>query len=230
MVVITFIFIATAMLLPGLAKQRTKAEHTVVITQGMDDLQYEIQHLHIDINADFKSLPEDDRQSMLQFMQRNGAYRRQMARVKAGNEILAANAVEAVNRASGYASMLVGGASRIALEETPALFENAVSGFSNGNMGNAAHAKFESALHDLYGTINGDWDMQTAPGLTGVDATFVGDMSRSPGFKYAELKPYSKWSLRKFGEQIGRWGLPEGETELFFYNQGGVIGPSGFKF
>jgi hypothetical protein len=115
--------------------------------------------------------------------------------------------------------------------ETPDLFENAFSGFSNGNMGNAAHAKFESALLDLYpGTQKGDWFMRTAPNLTGVDAEFIGDMSRFPRFKYGELKPYSQHRLRKFGEQIGSWGLPDGETELFFYNRGGVIGSSGFKF
>jgi hypothetical protein len=66
--------------------------------------------------------------------------------------------------------------------------------------------------------------------MTGVDATFVGDMSRSPGFKYAELKPYSQSSLGRFGEQIGRWGLPDGESALFFYNEGGIIGDSGWRF
>ena len=72
--------------------------------------------------------------------------------------------------------------------------------------------------------------MRTAPGLRGIDATFKGDMSRFPGFKYAELKPYSQSTLRRFGEQLDRWGLPNGETELFFYNQGGVIGSSGLRF
>jgi hypothetical protein len=57
---------------------------------------------------------------------------------------------------------------------------------------------------------------ENGPGLRGVDATFVGDMSRFPGFKYGELKPYSQHSLGTFGEQLGRWGLPIGETELFF--------------
>jgi hypothetical protein len=82
-------------------------------------------------------------------------------------------------------------------------------------LGNAAHTTFESALSDLYGTIEGDWRMATAPGQTGVDAEFVGDMSRFPGFKYGELKPYSKSSLGAFGDQLEEWGLPEGETMLF---------------
>jgi hypothetical protein len=82
----------------------------------------------------------------------------------------------------------------------------------------------------LHGTQAGDWEMRTAPGQKGVDATYVGPASRNPGFNFGELKPYSGNSLGTFGNQLGNWGLPEGQTELFFYNKGGVIGSSGFRF
>jgi RHS repeat-associated protein len=117
-----------------------------------------------------------------------------------------------------------------ATEETPAVFENAPSGFSNGNLAQQAHDNFQQALNDLYGTQNADWRVATAPGQTGVDATYVGPASGNPGFNFAELKPYSANSLGTFGNQLGNWGLPEGQTELFFYNKSGVIGSSGFKF
>lgn len=100
------------------------------------------------------------------------------------------------------------------------LLANAPSGFSNFRLAHQAHDAFEGTLNALYNTQNGDWRMQTAPGLRGIDATFSGDMSRFPSFKYAELKPYSQSKFRRFGEQLDRWALPNGETELFFYNQG----------
>jgi len=128
----------------------------------------------------------------------------------------------------GSEFLLGGGA--LAAEETHTIFENAPSGFSNGNLAQQAHDNFQQALNDLYGTQNADWRMATAPGQTGVDATYVGPASRNPGFNFGELKPYSENSLGTFGNQLGNWGLPEGQTELFFYNKGGVIGSSGFKF
>src|SRR6266545_7085623 len=50
-----------------------------------------------------------------------------------------------------------------------------------------------------------------------------------PLLKYAELKPYSPGSVPTFGSQLGNWQLPPGQTQLWFYNQGGVIGSSGFN-
>jgi hypothetical protein len=49
-------------------------------------------------------------------------------------------------------------------KSTPAVFRNAPSGFSNGNLAAQAHADFEAALNALYGTKPGDWRMQTALG------------------------------------------------------------------
>jgi hypothetical protein len=72
--------------------------------------------------------------------------------------------------------------------------------------------------------------MQVAPGETGVDATYVGPASRNPGFDFAELKPNSPYSLGTFGDQMDKWDLPLGKTQLWFYNEGGVIGSTGFHF
>jgi hypothetical protein len=110
------------------------------------------------------------------------------------------------------------------------VFDNAPSGFSNFNQGQEAHANFESALNELYETQPGDWLMNTALGQTGVDAEFIGPASRHPGFNYAELKPYSQSGIDTFGDQLGKWGLPRGQTQLFFYNRDGIIGSSGFSF
>src|SRR5207249_2884342 len=106
----------------------------------------------------------------------------------------------------------------------------APSGFSNLRLGAEVHANFEEALNALYDTKARDWLMRTAPGLRGVDATYVGPAARYPGFKYAELKPYSLSGIDSFGFQLERWGLPPGQTQLFLYNRGGVIGSSGFNF
>jgi RHS repeat-associated protein len=118
----------------------------------------------------------------------------------------------------------------LAAEDIPEVFDNAPAGFSNGNLAQQAHDNFQQALNDLYGTQSADWRMATAPGQTGVDATYVGPASRNPGFSFGELKPYSANSLGTFGNQLGHWGLPGGQTELFFYNNSGVIGSSGFRF
>jgi RHS repeat-associated protein len=103
-------------------------------------------------------------------------------------------------------------------------------GFSNGNFGNAVHAKFLDALVALTGTRQADWLMQTAPGQNGVDATYIGPEETDPGFTYAELKPYTPYSMPRFFEQLDRWNLPPGKTQLFYYNPQGVIGSSGFNF
>jgi len=65
--------------------------------------------------------------------------------------------------------------------------------------------------------------MRTAPGLGGVDATYIGPPELNPGFNYAELKPMN-YPDNAVGCQIGRWGLPEGETSIFWYNRNGIIG------
>ena len=127
-------------------------------------------------------------------------------------------------------AVLLFAANLLAAEDIPEVFDNAPAGFSNGNLAQQAHDNFQQALNDLYGTQNADWRMATAPGQTGVDATYVGPASRNPGFSFGELKPYSANSLGTFGNQLGNWGLPGGQTELFFYNNSGVIGSSGFRF
>ena len=68
-----------------------------------------------------------------------------------------------------------------------------------------------------------DWQMATAPGQTGVDATYVGDPSTNPGFNYVELKPVG-YSDTAVGNQISNWGLPEGQTSIWWYNSSGIIG------
>jgi RHS repeat-associated protein len=229
-VVIAVVFVVTGLLLPGLTKQKQKAQHTIAISTGADDVTNAIKAANIDINESRIQLSEDMHQTFLAYLKQQGEYRRQFERARAGNEILAADAVGWLHEGSGIALNVVPGVGEIEAVEAPALFENAFSGFSNGKLGQQAHDAFEEALHSLYGTQKGDWFMRTAPGMTGVDAEFIGDMTRFPGFKYGELKPYSQHSLGTFGEQLGRWGLPNGETELFFYNQGGVIGSSGFRF
>jgi len=65
--------------------------------------------------------------------------------------------------------------------------------------------------------------MATAPGQTGVDATYVGDPSTNPGFNYVELKPVG-YSDTAVGNQISNWGLPEGQTSIWWYNSSGIIG------
>ncbi len=110
------------------------------------------------------------------------------------------------------------------------VFENAPRGFSNWRQGIQVHQNFEEALNALHDTRPGDWLMKTAPRQTGVDATYIGPTTRYPGVQYAELKPYSQNTLDTFGNQLQNWGLPQGQTELFFYNRSGVIGSSGFRF
>ena len=103
-------------------------------------------------------------------------------------------------------------------------------GFSNGNFGNQAHQRFLDALRKQTGTLARDWRMSTAPYQTGVDATYIGPASRYPGFSYAELKPLSPSTWPTFIDQLGKWGLPAGKTQLWLYNSSGTIGSSGFNF
>ena len=101
----------------------------------------------------------------------------------------------------------------------------------NGNCatGNAIHQTFRDFLTDLTDTDPADWKMATAPGETGVDATYIGDVDI--GFEFAELKPDSPWGLDRFGDQLERWGLPDGSTALFLYNTTTfLINPSYFLF
>jgi hypothetical protein len=65
--------------------------------------------------------------------------------------------------------------------------------------------------------------MRTGPGQNGVDATYIGPASRYPGFGYAELKPMGS-SATAAGNQISNWGLPQGQTSIWWYNQNGIIG------
>jgi RHS repeat-associated protein len=103
-------------------------------------------------------------------------------------------------------------------------------GFSNADFGNQIHDRFSDALTKQTGTRPTDWRMSTRPGQTGVDAEYIGPPTRHPGFNYAELKPHSPGSVETFGAQLGRWDLPPGQTQLWFYNEAGVIGSTGFNF
>lgn len=105
-------------------------------------------------------------------------------------------------------------------------------GFSNPDLGQQVHNNFLDALVQQTGTTPQDWHMRTAPGETGVDATYIGPDSLHPGFDHAELKPFTEWSFRKAEEQMGNWlsnGL-NGEISLWYYNPNGVIGWSGWIY
>ena len=101
----------------------------------------------------------------------------------------------------------------------------------NGNCstGNAVHQTFRDFLTDLTGTDPAEWIMRTDPGMTGVDAQYVGQADI--GFKFAELKPDSIWSLERFANQLEAWGLPKNSVALFRYNSSTlIINPSYFLF
>lgn len=100
------------------------------------------------------------------------------------------------------------------------------SGFGTTAFGNEIHQGFGDVLAEQTGTNLEDWQMATRPGQTGVDATYVGPASTNPGFNYAELKPVG-YSQEAVGSQIGRWGLPEGQTSVWWYNSNGIIGMQG---
>jgi len=89
--------------------------------------------------------------------------------------------------------------------------------------GNDVHQGLQKTLSEQTGTNPEDWQMATAPGQTGVDATYVGDPSTNPGFNYVELKPVG-YSDTAVGNQISNWGLPEGQTSIWWYNSSGIIG------
>jgi RHS repeat-associated protein len=96
-------------------------------------------------------------------------------------------------------------------------------GFGTTAFGNQVHQYFGPVLQALTGTGPEHWIMRTAPGLGGVDATYIGPPELNPGFNYAELKPMN-YPDNAVGCQIGRWGLPDGETSIFWYNRNGIIG------
>lgn len=83
---------------------------------------------------------------------------------------------------------------------------------------------------DQTNTLLQDWIFNTAPGQTGVDATYIGPPATYPGFTYAELKPLSINGWETFWKQLEAWTLPAEETQLWFYNPGGVIGSSGNNY
>ena len=89
--------------------------------------------------------------------------------------------------------------------------------------GNQVHQNFLDVLTEQTGTDAADWEMATAPGETGVDATYIGDPGTNPGFDYAELKPVN-YPDSALGNQISNWGLPEGQTSVWWYNSNGIIG------
>jgi len=107
-------------------------------------------------------------------------------------------------------------------------------GFSNFEYGNSVHQEFAAALTRQTGTKLDDWIVRTRPGATGVDATYVGPPHRYPGFTNAELKPATYPGFEQFTYQLDNWiqtgHVTEGTTELWFYNQAGIIGTSGFRF
>jgi hypothetical protein len=87
--------------------------------------------------------------------------------------------------------------------------------------GNRIHQNFQEALAEQTDTAPEDWLMRTKPGQTGVDAEYLGD--KDLGFKYAELKPVN-YPNTALGNQVSNWGLPQGQTSVWWYNSGGVIG------
>jgi RHS repeat-associated protein len=107
-------------------------------------------------------------------------------------------------------------------------------GFSNLTMGNQQHARFRSVLVEQTRTRPQDWRMRTAPGQNGVDAEYIGPQHRNPGFRYAELKPFSLHGFNTFLNQLGNWqgsgSITPGNTQLWFYGPGGVIGSSGQNY
>jgi hypothetical protein len=103
-------------------------------------------------------------------------------------------------------------------------------GFADADFGTDVHQGFQDALVEQTGTLPEDWEMRTKPGLTGVDAEYVGPRSTNPGFKYAELKPYSDNGFSVFQKQLDNWNLPPGKTQLWFYNKNGIIGASGLNY
>jgi hypothetical protein len=107
---------------------------------------------------------------------------------------------------------------------------NEPQNFSDPATGKAAHDKFEDELVRQTNTRKGDWFMRTARGVNGVDATYRGPVGRNPGFKYAELKPYSQNGYDTFQKQMDNWRLPEGKTQLWFYDQQGNIFSSGINY
>jgi hypothetical protein len=99
-------------------------------------------------------------------------------------------------------------------------------------MGTSIHQRFHRELVAQTGTRMNDWAVRTAPGINGVDATYIGPQSRYPGFDHAELKPFSSNGYETFNEQLDSWqaaGLI-GDVQLWWYNQFGVIGSSGWNW
>jgi hypothetical protein len=72
--------------------------------------------------------------------------------------------------------------------------------------------------------------MRTRPGQTGIDAEYVGPADRNPGFKYAELKPYTESGYNEFLRQLENWNLAPGQTSFWAYNPAGIIGFTGTIF
>jgi hypothetical protein len=68
--------------------------------------------------------------------------------------------------------------------------------------------------------------------MKGIDAEYIGPPSRNPAFKFAELKPYSDNGFDALLGQLSRWiqrGL-RGKTQLWFYDEAGIIGSSGLNY
>jgi hypothetical protein len=104
------------------------------------------------------------------------------------------------------------------------------AGFSNPTFGQEVHQNFLDALTEQTSTAPSDWLMRTGPGLNGVDAEFMGQADLNPGFTFAELKPYTQYGFDTFMNQLDSWSLPQGQTQLWFYNENGIIGSSGFNY
>ena len=107
---------------------------------------------------------------------------------------------------------------------------NAPCPFGTPGFGTEVHQSFEDALLEQTGTKPGDWQMRTEPGQTGPDAEYVGDPGRDPGFTYAELKPATDSGWNRFQQQMRKWNLPPGKTQLWGYGASGAIGTTGENF
>jgi hypothetical protein len=152
--------------------------------------------------------------------------------LKPGSRLRTANGteavVESVERNPGRFEVFnleVNNANQYHVSKLAILVHNAGANgiFGSAEYGQMMHDKFLKELIRQTGTRKSDWLMRTDPGLTGVDATYVGQGCRNPGFLYAELKPYSLSGYNRFLSQLDRWNLPAKTTTLWMYDAAGKI-------
>ena len=80
------------------------------------------------------------------------------------------------------------------------------------------HAKFDGYMKDRYPGV--EFEFHNKPGQTGPDAVVLPG-GVNPGFRRAELKPYTPSGWAAFAVQQARWGT----TKPFAYDASGNIFP-----